>query len=359
MLPLLRSAWANPSSGHAGGRAARAAIDASRDRLAAVLGCESRELIFTSGGTESDNLALRGTVQRWGAERGRHIVISAIEHEAVLATAMVMAECGEATLSVVECDGSGVVDPEAVAAAVRDDTVLVSVMLANNEIGTVQDLATISAAVRRRNARTLVHTDAVQALGRMPVNVADLGVDLLSLSAHKFYGPKGSGLLYARWGTHLRPQAEGGGQERGRRSGTENVPGIVGLATAAHLVESDRTIEIDRLTRMRDQLEKLVLAGAPNVRIAGLAANRLPNIATLLVDGASIDALLTALDLAGVEVSGGSACSSGAVRESHVIVAIGENPRTTAMLRCSLGRMTTANEVTQAAARIVTAIKFP
>jgi cysteine desulfurase len=356
MLPLLRGTWANPSSGHADGRAARAVVDSSRDRLAAVLGCEPRELIFTSGGTEADNLAVRGAVQRWGTERGRHVVVSAIEHEAVLATATVMAGCGEAEVTVVSCDRNGVVDPGTVAAAVRDDTVLVSVMLANNEVGTVQDLAAISAAVRDRNPGALVHTDAVQALGRMPVRVNDLGVDLLSLSAHKCYGPKGTGLLYARWGTHLRPQAEGGGQERGRRSGTENVPGIAGFAVAAELVEHERDGETVRLRRLRDLLEEGVLSGPGRVRVAAAGAERLPNVATFLVDGAATDSLLTALDMAGLEVSGGSACTSGAVRESHVLVAIGEEPRRTAMLRCSLGRTTTDDDVEQAAAHISGAV---
>ena len=351
MLPLLRTTWANPSSAHSAGRAARAAVDGARDTLARILGCAPRELIFTSGGTEADNLAMRGVVQRWGDERGRHVVVSAIEHEAVLGTTVAMEEAGEARVTVVGCDGQGRVDPDAVAAAVGDDTVLVSVMLANNEIGTVQDIAAIVRQVRERNPRTLVHSDAVQALGRMPLSVDDLGVDLLSLSAHKCRGPRGSGLLYARWGTHLRPQADGGGQERGRRSGTENVAGIVGFAVAAELAEGDMPERVARLLRLRGLLEEL--AGTlPGVRLAAPGAPRLANIATLLIDGVSTDALITALDLCGVEVSGGSACSSGAVRESHVVRAIGEDPRRTALVRCSLGHDSTEAEVRLAMRRL-------
>ncbi len=215
MVPFLREHWGNPSSPHARGRGARSAVDEARDRLAAVLRCAPRELTFTSGGTEADNLAIRGAVQRWGAERGRHVVVSAIEHEAVLTTAAMLAERGEAEVSVVGCDSEGRVDPERVAAAVRDDTVLVSLMLANNEVGTVQDVATAARLARARNSRVLVHSDAVQALGRLPIDPAVLDVDMLSVSAHKCYGPKGCGALFARWGTFLTAQLDGGGQERG------------------------------------------------------------------------------------------------------------------------------------------------
>jgi cysteine desulfurase len=355
MLPFLREDWGNPSSPHGRGRRARSAIDGARDRLAELLGCAAREVTFTAGGTEADNLAIRGIVGRWGTERGRHVVVSAIEHEAVLATAHALARQGDCELSVVGCDEHGRVDTAELAAAVRGDTVLVSLMLANNEIGTVQDIAAAAQAVRVRNPRTLVHSDAVQAFGRLPLDVDELGVDLLSLSAHKCYGPKGVGLLYARWGTFVRAQQEGGGQERGRRSGTENVAGIVGFAAAADLVERERGAEMERQRALRDRLEAAVVA-VPGVRVAAAAAPRLPNLSALLVDGASTEALITALDQAGLEVSGGSACTSGAVRDSHVLRAIGEDPRHTALVRCSLGRGTTEEDVNLAAATIVAAI---
>lgn len=359
MLPHLATGWGNPSSVHGSGRLARAAVDDARDRLAAVLGCAQREIVFTSGGTEADNLAVRGVLERWGAERGRHVVVSAIEHEAVLATALEMQRAGEAWVSVVGVDASGVVDPMDVAAAVRDDTVLVSVMTANNEVGTIQPVAEIAAAVRRRNPHVLVHTDAVQAFGRADVSLDALGVDLLSLSAHKCHGPKGTGGLLVRWGTHLRAQAEGGGQERGRRSGTENVAGIAGFAAAAELVAADRVEVGSRLARLRDRLEQA--ARGASIRVACPTSPRLPFLTTLLVDGAQTDVLLAALDQRGVEVSGGSACSSGAVRASHVLVALGEDPLATAMLRCSLGRDTTEADIERAATvitEVVVAARF-
>jgi cysteine desulfurase len=356
MLPLLRDHWGNPSSPHGRGRHARAAVDDARDRLAAVLRCAPRELTFTSGGTESDNLAVRGVLQRWGAERGRHVVVSAIEHEAVLTTASTLATSGAAEVTVVGCDELGRVDPERVAAAVREDTVLVSLMLANNEIGTVQDVATTARLVHQRNPLTLVHTDAVQAFGRTALDVGCLDVDLLSLSAHKCYGPKGCGLLYARWGTHLAAQLEGGGQERGRRSGTENVAAIAGFAVAAELVDGDRVEQAARQSALRDSLELTILGRSSQTRVAARSASRLPNVSALLVDNASAEALVAALDAAGVELSSGSACSSGAAQPSHVMTAIGEDPRATALLRVSLGRQTAASDIAEAGERILTAI---
>jgi cysteine desulfurase len=356
MLPFLREHWGNPSSAHERGRRARAAIDDARDRLAAVLGCAPRELTFTSGGTEADNLAVRGALQRWGGERGRHVVVSAVEHEAVLTTAAALAARGEAEVTVVGCDASGRVDPERCAAAVREDTTLVSMMLANNEVGAVQDVADAARLVRLANPRTLVHTDAVQALGRLAVDPRALDVDLLSLSAHKCYGPKGCGVLYARWGTHLTAQMDGGGQERERRSGTENVAAIAGFAVAAELVEGEREDEATRLGALRDRLEAAVVERAAHVRVAARAAQRLPNMSALLVDDASAEALVAALDGAGIEASGGSACASGAARPSHVLAAMGEDPGRTALLRLSMGRGTLAADVDDAAGHLVQAI---
>ncbi len=246
MLPYLTTTQGNPSSVHASGRAARSAVDGARDRVASLLGCAQREIVFTGSGTEADNLALRGVLERRGAEVGRHMVVSAIEHDAILETARHLEAAGAATLTVAGCDHDCRVSPESVAAAVGDDTVLVSVMFVNNETGAIQDVAAIAEAVHRRNPRTLVHTDAVQALGRIPVHPDALGVDLLSLSAHKIYGPKGVGALWIRHGVALAAQSTGGGQERARRSATENVAGIVGLAAAADLAEQVRVRETDR-----------------------------------------------------------------------------------------------------------------
>jgi cysteine desulfurase len=356
MLPFLREHWGNPSSAHGRGRRARSAVDDARDRIAAVLRCTPRELTFTSGGTEADNLAVRGVLERWGAERGRHLVVSAIEHDAVLTTASTLCMRGDAEVTVVRCDDAGRVDPERVAAAVRADTVMVSLMLANNEIGTIQDVATAARLAHERNSRVLVHSDAVQSLGRMPVDPAALGVDLLSLSAHKCYGPKGCGLLYARWATYLGAQIDGGGQERGRRSGTENVAAIAGFAVAAELVESERAEQIVRQSALRDALETAILERAPQTRVAASSAQRLPNLSALLIDGVPAEVLVAALDVAGLEVSSGSACSSGAAQPSHVVAAIGEDPRATALLRLSLGRETSADDVADAAERILAAI---
>jgi cysteine desulfurase len=356
MLPFLREHWGNPSSPHGRGRRARSAVDDARDRITAVLECAPRELTFTSGGTEADNLAVRGVLQRWGAERGRHLVVSAVEHDAVLITATELARRGDAEVTIVECDSNGRVDPERFASAVRDDTVLVSLMLANNEVGTVQDVAAAGRLSRARNSRVLVHTDAVQAMGRLPIDLAALDVDLLSISAHKCYGPKGCGALYARWGTYLTAQLDGGGQERSRRSGTENVAAIAGFAVAVELVQRERRSQVGRQASLRDALEAAILGGAPGTRVAARSVARLPNLSALLVDGASAEALVAALDMAGVEVSSGSACSSGAVQPSHVLRAMGGDPRTTALLRLSLGRDTSGDDVAEAAARIVAAI---
>ena len=260
MLPYLTTTQGNPSSVHGSGRAARSAVDAARDRLAAVLGCAQREIVFTGSGTEADNLALRGVLERWGAERGQHLVVSAIEHDAILETARHLEDSGVAALTVAGCDRECRVSPERVAAAVTPATALVSVMFVNNETGAVQDVAAVAEAVHRRNPRTLVHTDAVQALGRIPVDPAALGVDLLSLSAHKIYGPKGVGALWVRHGIALAAQSTGGGQERNRRSATENVAGIVGFAAAAELADRMRAEEAGRQASLCRRLVAAILA---------------------------------------------------------------------------------------------------
>jgi len=354
MLSWLGDGFGNPSSVHQHGRRARAAVDEARDRVAAAAGCAAREVTFTSGGTEADNLALRGVLERWGSERGRHLVVSAIEHEAVLATAEALAGAGRAELSVVGCDRSGRIDPAEIAAAVRPDTVLVSVMLANNEVGTVEDVASIAAAVRERNPRALVHTDAVQALGRLALGLDSLGGDLISLSAHKAYGPQGVGALVARHGTFPAAQLTGGGQERGRRSGTENVAGIAGFGLAAELAERRREADVSVLTRLAGRLTNLMSA-IPGVEPTGDPARRLPGHCSFVVAGCRSDLLLALLDELGVSASAGSACSSGAPVPSHVLAAMGFGELAGCALRLALGRSTTLDDVDDAATRVAEA----
>ena len=358
MLPYLTTTQGNPSSVHATGRAARAAVDSARDRLAAVLSSTQREIVFTGSGTESDNLALRGVLERWGAERGRHLVVSAIEHDGVLETARRLEETGAATLAIVGCGRDGRVEPDAVAAAVTPETVLVSVMLVNNETGAVQDIGAIAGAVHRRNQATLVHTDAVQSLGRIPVDPGALGVDLLSLSAHKLYGPKGVGALWVRHGVTIAAQTTGGGQERNRRSATENVAGITGFAAAAALAERRRAVESDRQAGLCRRLVSAVMAGVPGTIDTGAGEYTAPGFATFAFPGVRSDVLLAALDMAGVDASAGSACASGAPLPSHVLRAMGYPDELAAgALRCTTGRSTTVDDVDRAAALIATAVE--
>jgi cysteine desulfurase len=361
MLPYLTTTQGNPSSVHASGRAARSAVDGARDRIAAVLGCAQREIVFTGSGTEADNLALRGVLERWGAERGRHMVVSAVEHDAVLETARHLEEAGMATLSVVGCDRECMVSPEAVAAAVTSETLLVSVMFVNNETGAVQDVAAVADAVHRRNPRTLVHTDAVQAFGRLPVDAAALGVDLVSLSAHKVYGPKGVGALWVRHPVALTAQSTGGGQERNRRSATENVAGIVGFAAAAELAEQVRSRETDRQAELSARLSAAVVVLVPDAVLTAAGAVRAAGFATFAFPGVRSDVLLAALDMDGVEASAGSACASGAPLPSHVLRAMGyPDDLAAGALRCTTGRSTSVEDIDSAAtviARAVTRIR--
>ena len=357
MLPHLGERYGNPSSVHAAGRAARNAIDAARDELAAVLGCAQREIVLTGSGTEADNLALRGVLERWGQERGRHIVVSAIEHDAVLETARRLAGIGAAEVSIAGCDRGCRVDPDAVAAAVRNDTVLVSVMTVNNETGTVQDVAAIAEAVRRRNPATLLHTDAAQALGRVALDPAALGVDLMTLSAHKAGGPKGVGALWVRHGVHIAAQLTGGGQERNRRSGTENTAGIAGFAMAARLASGRMPGEPARQAELCRSLVERVTGSLPGTVVTGDSAHRAPGFASFAFPGVRTDVLLTVLDGRGLQASGGSACSSGAPTPSHVLLAMGLEPGLAAgALRCTTGRDTTAADIEQGALIIAASV---
>jgi cysteine desulfurase len=358
MLPYLTTTQGNPSSVHESGRLARSAVDAARDRIAAVLGCAQREIIFTGSGTEADNLALRGVLERWGAGRGRHLVVSAIEHDAILETARHLEAAGTATLTVIGCDSECRISPDAVAAAVTPETVLVSVMCVNNETGAVQDIAAIAEAVHRSNPRTLVHTDAVQAFGRLPLDPSALGVDLLSLSAHKIYGPKGVGALWVRHGVALAAQSTGGGQERNRRSATENVAGIVGFAAAAELAERVRVDEAERQAALCERLVAAVEAEVPDAIVTAAGARKAAGFATFAFPGVRSDVLLAALDMDGVEASAGSACASGAPLPSHVLRAMGyPDDLAAGALRCTTGRATTDADVDAAASAIAVAVE--
>lgn len=355
MLPYVRRHHGNPSSIHASGRAARSAVDDAREKVAAALRCRASEVVFTSGGSEADNLALRGVADRNG---GGHVVVSAIEHDAVLRTAELLAEQGRISLTVVGCDSRGVVDPDRVAAAVMPETVLVSVMLANNEVGTIQDVPAISAAVRRRNARTLIHSDAVQALGKLDLDLGALDLDLCTVTAHKVYGPKGAGALVVRRGVALTSQITGGGQERARRAGTENVAAIAGFGAACDLVVAEREAEQARLGTLSSRLTETVVSGVPDVIATGAGALRLASFATFAFPGLITEVLLVRLDQLGVEASGGSACSSGASMPSHVLAAMGVPPNAACgALRLTLGRGTSETDVDRAGSAVVEAAR--
>lgn len=335
MLPYFRDAYGNPSSLHALGQRAQQALEQAHRVVAEILNCAPREVVFTGSGTESDNLALRGVALARRHE-GRHIVTTPIEHHAISHTLEQLRQTMGVEVTEVPVDEYGLVDPEAVAEALRPDTILVSVMYANNEVGTIQPIAEIGALVRERGIT--FHTDAVQAGGYLPLDVEALQVDLLSLSGHKFHGPKGVGVLYVRRGTPYVSTLTGGGQEDGRRSGTQNIPGIVGLATALRLAQTDRAAKNERLRAMRDHLIGGVLESVPGSQLTGHPERRLPGHASFTIDGVEADALLLALDLEGIAASSGSACASGAAEPSHVLGAMGV-PHAQAMgaLRLSLG----------------------
>ena len=343
MAQTARDIWGNASSVHHFGQQAKAVLDRARGQVAELIGGDAAEVVFTGGGTESDNAALRGAAEALEASGRRHLVTTAIEHEAVLNTMKALARRGW-RVSIVPVDASGIVAPEAIEAVLSDDTALVSVMHANNEIGTVQPVEAIAALAHRRGA--LVHTDAIQTTGKIPVDVKRLGVDLLSLSAHKFYGPKGVGALWVRRGVRLQSFMTGGRQERGRRAGTENVPGIAGLGLAAALAREKMGTEMPRLERLRDRLERSVLESVAGAERNGAAAPRVPNTTNISIDRVESESLLIGLDLDGVAVSSGSACSSGTLEPSHVLKAMGlPHARTLGSIRFSLGESNTEAEI--------------
>jgi len=343
MLPYFQKQFGNPSSVHSFGRENRIAVDEARQKVAEALGADDpEEILFTSGGTESDNLALRGVAAAY-ANKGRHIVTSAVEHHAVLDTAKAMEKEGY-EVTFLPVDAQGLVYPDQVAEAVRDDTVLVSIMLGNNEVGTLMPVDEIARVVHEKGA--LFHTDAVQAVGNMPVNVKEIGCDLLSLSAHKFYGPKGIGALYLKKGTRLRRVTHGGAQERKLRPGTENVPGIVGLAAALEIAVERLPETVPYVARLRDRLIEGVLSKVPDSRLNGHPTKRLPGNANFSFEYIEGESLLLSLDQKGIAGSSGSACTSGSLDPSHVLLALGLCHQTAhGSLRLTLGPDNTEEEV--------------
>ena len=338
-----RTVFGNPSSVHGYGQQAKTVLDEARAAVAQLLGAEPTEIVFPSGGSESDNLAIRGAADSAFASGRRHLVTSAIEHEAVLRTVKALSTRGW-TATLVGVDASGVVTPERLTEALRNDTALVSVMHANNEIGTIQPVATLAAIAHERGA--LFHTDAVQSAGKIPIDVQALDVDLLSISAHKFNGPKGIGALWMRRGAQLRAQLTGGKQERSRRAGTENVPAIAGLGVAAKLANKNEAVALDHLGTLRDRLEDGILTNVSGTQRNGEALHRVNNTCNISFDGVEAETLLIALDLEGIAVSTGSACSSGSLEPSHVLQAMGfPSHRTQNSIRFSLGLGNTEGEV--------------
>ena len=344
MVEVLDGPFGNPSSVHATGRHARAELDRARRQVADALGAQPHEIIFTSGGTEANNLAIAGIVRRSGRQ---HTAVGAIEHHAVLRAAWALRDRG-CPISEVPVDTHGRVAPDSLASNLRPDTALVSIALANNEIGTVQDIPALAQTAREAGA--LFHTDAVQAVGQLDINVDRLGVDLLSLSGHKIYGPKGVGALYVRDGVELEPLAWGGAQEMGRRAGTENVAAAVGLAHAVTAACATRHSVSSRLAELSGVLVDAVLAKVPHARVTGHPTARLPAIASFAFADVDAEALLINLDLDGIDASSGAACEAGSVEPSHVIAALGlPASHRWGPLRLSLGRDTTRAQVSRAA----------
>jgi len=350
MEPYFREFYGNPSSIHSSGRRANVALESARRTLAELLQASPKELIFTSGGTEGDNAALRGiALARRAATGANRIITTPLEHHAVLHTAFDLRDHFGFELTLLPVDHAGLVDPADLATALAasptpDAVALVSVMYANNEIGTIQPLAALSALCRARGIP--FHTDAVQAAGKLPLDVNALGVDALTISAHKFYGPKGVGLLYLRRGTPYLPYQTGGSQEGDRRAGTENVPGIVGMAKALSIAEAARPHEGPRLRLLRDQLIGGILENVEGAQLTGAMTARVDNIASFVIAGVEAEGVLIALDLAGIAASSGSACASGSQRPSHVLEAIGvSDAAARGALRLSLGSSNTPDDV--------------
>ena len=343
IVAALEALPGNPSSLYAEGRAARDALDAARMQVAEVLAADPGEIVFTSGGSEGAALAIRGAAFAAAREGRRHLVTTAVEHHAVLHTVQVLEQRHGFEATVVPVDAEGLVDPDAVVSAVRPDTALVSVMYANNEMGAIQPVADVAEALRDHPA--LVHTDAVQAPGQLPIDIPTLGVDLLSIAAHKFYGPKGVGALFVRRGVRLSPQIVGGSQERNRRAGTENVALTVGLGTALQHAESERPAAVTHNAGLRDLLIEGI-AAIPGSRLNGPRRRRLANNVNICFAGVESEALLLGLDAAGIAASSGSACTSASLEPSHVLLAMGIEPDLAAgSLRLTTGHGNTEAEI--------------
>lgn len=342
MLPVFTEEYGNPSSIHWFGQQAKSLVDDARQQVARLIRAEPSEIVFVSGGTEADNLAIRGIAEAQKA-RGRHIITSKIEHHAVLHTCKDLEKQGwDVTWLPVSRDG--VVDPDDVRRAIRPETVLITIMHANNEIGSIQPIEEIGMIAEA--ADIYFHSDGVQSTGKIPVDVKKLKVDLYSISAHKIHGPKGVGALYLRKGTTLKPLLTGGGHERNRRSGTENVAGIVGFGVAAKIAREGLEAEAARMRELRDRLENGLVARIPSIHVNAKDTARLPNTSNIMVDFAEGEGLVISLDLKGVAVSTGSACSSGSLEPSHVLTAIGKTPdEAHGSLRFSLNAMNTAEDV--------------
>ncbi len=342
--------FGNPSSVHHFGQRAKAVLDEARSAVADLIGAEAAEIVLTSGGTEADNLALRGAAEALEAGGRRRLITTGIEHEAVLNTVKALSRRGW-SVTLLPVDASGIVSPAALQEAMDDQTALVSVMHANNEIGTIQPVQALATIAHAGGA--LFHTDAVQTAGKIPVNVRTLGVDLLSLSAHKFYGPKGTGALWIKRGTRLIATMTGGKHERNRRGGTENVPGHAGLGVAARLAQKKLAAEGTRIAALRDRLERGILAKVPGTLVNGAPTPRVPNTTNISFDGVEAESLLIALDLEGFAVSTGSACSSGTLEPSHVLRAMGlPSHRTQNSIRFSLGAGNTEEQVDALVAKL-------
>ena len=343
MIPAFTTYYGNPSSLHEFAREAEQLLDSARKDVAAVINAKPDEIVFTGGGSESDNMALRGAVAA-NKKKGKHVITSAVEHHAVLYTLQAMEREGLIDLTILPVDEYAVVSAESVANALRDDTVIVSIMFANNEVGTINPIAEIGKICRDKGV--LFHTDAVQATGHVPVDVIEMNIDLMAISAHKFHGPKGVGVLYIRKGVRIPSLIIGGGQEKKRRAGTENVPGIVGLATALKLANEHMAENAVKVGALRDKLLKGIADTIPDVRLNGHPTNRLPNNVNYSIRYIEGESILLMLDINGIAASSGSACTSGSLDPSHVLLAMGlPHEIAHGSLRLTLSEFTTEEEI--------------